>query len=326
MFSRCSCIFGRRLTAFAAAAALLSLLPQAQAADFVVSESDLAKPLSVVAYGDMRFTDPANTSATNPVVRKWLVDKIASEHPAALLLSGDVPWHGAEKNDYAVFRRESQAWRNARIRIYPALGNHELNGDPQECIQNWWTAFPELRPRRWYSVQLGERFYLLNLDSNSALLPGSDQDRWIRHELSSLPQSVQFVFVNLHHPPVSDFQEHGDASHNVRPNEKALADTLKKLQPGSRAQLIVTAGHVHNYERFLQDGIVYLVSGGGGATPRPVIRTAQDLYSSSQFPNYHYVKFVLDGSVLHAAMIRIANPSGGRPGWEQSDRFEIPRR
>ena len=29
-----------------------------------------------------------------------------------------------------------------KLRVYPALGNHELVGDTQKCLTNWWTAFP----------------------------------------------------------------------------------------------------------------------------------------------------------------------------------------
>src|SRR5260370_25994047 len=58
---------------------------------FVVPESQLSHPLTVITYGDTRFTDPANTTATNPKVRQWLVQRIAEERPDAVLLNGDLP-------------------------------------------------------------------------------------------------------------------------------------------------------------------------------------------------------------------------------------------
>ncbi len=310
-------------TAAFIAAGLLCAVAGCSAANFAVPQKDLTQPVIVIAYGDMRFTDPSNDSATDPKIRKWLVDKIAAERPAALLVSGDVPWHGDDLNDYAVFRTETESWRTAGLRVYPALGNHELNGDEVKDLDNWWSAFPELRPRRWYSVQLGDFIYILNADSNSPLTPGSDQDRWLRHELNSLPASVQFVFLTLHHPLVSDYQANGDASHNIRPNEAALAETLNRLQARSRAHFIVNAGHVHNYERFSQHGVTYLVSGGGGAKPLPIIRTRADLYQASGFPNYHYVKFVIRGSSAHAVMVRVEDPEGTSPVWREADTFEI---
>jgi hypothetical protein len=293
-------------------------------ADFEVKQSDLTKPVVLVTYGDTRFTDPANTDASNPAVRKWLVDRIARERPAAILISGDLPWHGAEKNDYAVFARETRPWREEHLRVYPALGNHELNGpDPNECLNNWHEAFPELQRKRWYSVALGKSIYLLNLDSNSSLLPGSEQDDWIHHELQQLPKSVGFVFVTLHHPPVSDFQPQGDASHNVRPNEAALANLLREFASTSRVKVIVNAGHVHNYERFRRAGITYLVSGGGGARPLPIVRGTDDQYKSDSFPNYHYVRWQLDGSTLKAVVFRVADGSAASPSWQTIDEFTV---
>ena len=294
-------------------------------ADFRISDSDLSHPLRIIVYGDMRFTDPSETAATNPKVRRWLVEQIVAEKPDAVLLSGDVPWHGGHAGDYDVYRRETQIWRDAHLRIYPALGNHEFSGGPdkQQCLENWWNAFPELHGRRWYSVQIGSSVYLLNLDSNSSLLAGSEQMGWIQAQLASLPATVRFIFFNLHHPPVVDVQENGDPSHNGRPNEHALAEFLAKAPEKSRVRFIVAAGHIHNYERFFQDGIVYLVSGGGGADPRPIVRGPADLYQDSGFPNYHYVRFVQDGEKLIGTMVRVADPDAATPTWQEKDHFAI---
>jgi len=123
-------------------------------ATFAVPDSELPRSITVIDYGDMRFTDPANTEVANPRARQLLAKKIASEHPDALQVSGDVPYAGANPKDYEQFRTETAAWRAEKLRVYPAIGNHEMVGDPSKAIQNWWAAFPELKGRRWYSVQL----------------------------------------------------------------------------------------------------------------------------------------------------------------------------
>ena len=61
---------------------------RADGPDLVRPGVDASRPLSVIVYGDTRFTDPKETSATNPKVRRWLVDKIAEEKPDAVLVSG----------------------------------------------------------------------------------------------------------------------------------------------------------------------------------------------------------------------------------------------
>jgi len=291
---------------------------------FTYADNELPSPLTFIAYGDTRFTDPANVTATDPAVRQWLVKKIASEAPAAILMSGDVPLSGSSKDDYAVFQTETQAWRDAHLRVFPALGNHEFRGaDAQQCLENWWNAFPQLRQRRWYSIALGSRVYATALDSNDSLLPNSDQTRWLVKQIQDLPKAVDFLVVTLHHPPVADIQTNLEPDPNPRPNEIALRDYLSKIAGQTHARIIINSGHIHNYERHLLDEVTYLVSGGGGARPHPVERTKDDLYQSSGFPNYHYVKFTLQADRLHAIMYRIADPEAAAYTFEPRDTFDI---
>jgi hypothetical protein len=291
---------------------------------FRVADTDLPSPVIFIAYGDMRFTDPTNVKSTNPVVRRWLVQRLADEHPAAVFLSGDVPLAGNVQNDYTVYHDETKPWRDAHLRVYPALGNHEFHGpDAQQCLENWWAAFPELRNRRWYSVQLGSRIYEICLDSDASLMPDSDQGRWVANQIENLPSSVDFVLISMHHPPAADIQKHIQVDHNPRPNEIALRDQLTKLQAKAHARIIVSAGHIHNYERLVVDDVVYLVSGGGGATPYFVERTPDDLYQSMLFPNYHYVKFVLKPDRLEATMYRITDPEASQLAAQAKDHFEV---
>lgn len=290
---------------------------------FLVEDKELRSPLTLIAYGDQRFTDPANTRRTNPRIRLWLVKQIAKEHPDAVIMNGDVPLAGNVVNDYAVFQAETKVWRNLNLHVYPALGNHEFVGEARQDLENWWNTFPELRGRRWYSAQLGSRVYLLALDSDTSLLPGSEQARWIEKQIEGLPASVDFVMVSLHHPPVADVQTHIEVDHNPRPNEMALRDYLSKAAKTSHAVFLVSAGHIHNYERNVVEGVTYLVSGGGGAPPYFVERTPEDLYQSILFPNYHYVKFTVEKDRLHAAMYRVANPEAEKLTVELKDSFDV---
>jgi acid phosphatase type 7 len=160
------------------------------------------------------------------------VQKIAEEHPDAILMNGDVPYSGDVVDDYNVFKTETEKWRTDHLRVYPALGNHEFHGDPQEALEHWWNAFPQMRDRRWYSVQLGKEIYTIALDSDASLKKGSDQLNWLNAQLTNLPRSTRFVFISLHHPPVADFQTRINVSHNPRPNEIELRDDLEELAPG----------------------------------------------------------------------------------------------
>jgi hypothetical protein len=293
------------------------------AATFSVADSALPDPLVLIAYGDTRFTQAGETEASSRKVRRALVARIAEENPAAIFINGDLPYHGITA-DYEVYRTETQVWRDKHLRVYPALGNHELSACYQgACLDRWWSAFPELRGRRWYSVAIGSKVLGIALDSDVSLMPGGDQRIWLESQLASLDTAVRLVLIVMHHPPVADLQTVKLVDHNVRPNEQALAAYLKTVAAHSMARFIVSAGHIHNYERLSQDGVAYLVSGGGGATPYEIDRPPEDLYRSAEFPNYHYVRFELHGQRLRCEMIRLEDPASAKPAhWQVKDRFE----
>ena len=286
---------------------------------FTVPTHDIPAEWTIIAYGDTRFTNPQNVTATNPKVRRWLVDKIAQEHPDALLISGDLPYNGASTNDYDVFRSETAPWRAAALRVYPALGNHELNGGEFLGLRNWWAEFPTLNHRRWYSVQFG-KVYVIALDSDTDLTPGTRQQLWLADQFAHLPRETQFVMIELHHPPVADTLV--PQLHLVRTNESALAIYLNSIAPKLHARLIVIAGHIHNYERFQQGNVTYLVDGGGGAKPYPVTRDPEDLYKNPPAVNYNYIRFHFDGTTLSATMFRV-DADKDTPIWDPRDSFTV---
>jgi acid phosphatase type 7 len=291
---------------------------------FSVPDSSLSDPLVLIAYGDIRFTQPGETGASSPKARRALVAKIAAENPAAIFINGDLPWHGITE-DYEVYRTETHVWRDKALKVYPALGNHEFAACFQSsCLDHWWTAFPQLRGLRWYSVAIGSKVLGIALDSVTSLMPGSEQRAWLESQLASLDSAVRLVLIVIHHPPVADLQTVKLVDHNARPNEQALAAYLTGAAAHSTARFIVSAGHIHNYERLAEGGVTYLVSGGGGATPYEIDRPPEDLYRGAEFPNYHYMRFELHGTALSGEMIRLEDPAAANPAhWQVKDRFEV---
>jgi hypothetical protein len=291
---------------------------------FTIADAELGARPVFIAYGDIRFTAEQETVASQPRARRALIAKIALERPAALFINGDLPWRGVAA-DYGVFRAETAPWRAANLRVYPALGNHEFAACAEaQCLERWWSEFPQLRARRWYSVAVGRRVLAAVLDSDASLADGSEQRQWLERQIDEMAPEVRFVVLVLHHPPVADLQRGEFANHNPRSNELALAGWLDRAAPRSRARFVVSAGHMHNYERRESGGVMYLVSGGGGAQPYPVERTAGDLYRGTDFPNFHYVRFELQDDRLVAEMIRLSDYAADAPShWETRDRFVL---
>ena len=101
-----------------------------------------------------------------------------------MLINGDVPLRGIAA-DYGLLHRETAAWRELGLRVYPALGNHEFaQCEEWVCLDLWWGEFPALRGHRWYSVRLGTQVLCIALDSDASLLPGSEQRTWLEGQVA----------------------------------------------------------------------------------------------------------------------------------------------
>jgi len=101
----------------------------------------------------------------------------------------------------------------------------------------------------------------------------------------------------------------------------AVVDLLNKEKLKSKAKFVVVAGHIHNYERFQQDGVVYLVSGGGEPRSKQSSVPQQTFIRTTPSPTSTMVKFVFNGDTVDATMYRLADSSGSV--WEAKDTFKV---
>jgi acid phosphatase type 7 len=255
-------------------------------------------------------------------VRKWLAQKVAEEKPDVLLLTGDMPFHGSDPADWKVYSQETAAWTQERLRIYPTIGNHEGLPDPAKGLTNYFAAYPQLENHNYYSVQLGN-VYLITLDSSTFMGAGSTQHRWLEAQVAHIPSSADFVFLLFHTPLVSDLQT-AFMLGIPDPTTLSLRHELETWAGKSRAKFVVFNGHIHNYERFEMNGIMHVISGGGGARPYPIfIRGDQDLYQARTYPNFNYVVITLEGKHAEAKMYRVVDPDAADKRVELKDSFVL---
>ena len=307
------------------------LLPYCLLAGLMPAAQTLPQPVEIklnqsshvhfIAYGDTRFTDPADTIASNPEVRRELVKAIAAAHPDFVTFGGDITYNGNNPNDWKVYDSETAIWRRQHIPVYPALGNHDLHGDIKLSVANYFERYPELNNSLYYSVSTGNMLMLF-LDSALDETSGAQGD-WLRKKLSTVPANVDFVTIVMHHPPYtssSDEKTYG-GGHSARPAEQALARFLEEHQKQMRARIVVFAGHVHNYEHHEHGGVTYFVSGGGGAHAYPIERKPDDLFQSKEI-NYHYIDVKVETGKMVAIMNRLELKNGVST-WSQPDRVSI---
>ena len=282
---------------------------------------DLKTPFHFIAYGDTRFHDPKDTQAANPPVRVALVDAIAKANPAFICFTGDIVYNGYDKNDWKVWDGETSVWRENKIPIFPALGNHDLHGDEKIALGNYFERFPDLRNSLYYSVRAANAL-LLVLDSSLEESAGP-QGQWLADKLNHVPADVDFVFLMFHHPPYtssSDAKLLG-GGHSARSTEQALAKVLEARQAHAPFRIVVFSGHVHNYERHEHGGVTYFVSGGGAAHAYPIERAPDDPFQSKEI-NYHYLQVDVDRGQLKVTMNRL-DLTSGKAVWTQPDSVTI---
>jgi Icc-related predicted phosphoesterase len=278
-------------------------------------------PFHFVAYGDTRFHDPNDTEAANPAVRVALVQAIAAANPAFVCFTGDIVYNGNDANDWKTWDGETSIWRDEKIPIYPALGNHDLHGDEKVALGNYFQRFPDLKNSRYYSVRAANTLTLV-LDSSLDETAGL-QGQWLINKLDNLPSDVDFVFFVFHHPPYtssSDEKKHG-GGHSARSTEQQLAKMLEERQAHARVRFVVFSGHVHNYERHEHGGVTYFVSGGGAAHAYPIERAPDDPFQSKQV-NYHYLLVEVEHQHLKVTMNRV-ELKDGKAAWTQPDSVKI---
>lgn len=297
----------------------------ATAPSFIVNDIKPGQDLRILVYGDMRFTDPSNTADTSPRVRKWLAQKVADEKPDAMLVTGDIPFHGSDPEDWKVFQQEAASWSEDHLRVYPTVGNHEVIPDPHAGYANYFAAFPQLHGDHIYSVLLGN-VYVIALNTTEPIWPKGYQADWLKSQLDHIPQQADFVFFLLHVPLIADVQSEFLA--NIpSPDLLSLRQYLESRVASIRQKMIVVSGHIHNYERFEQKGITHVISGGGGAKPYPVyLAGPEDLYQDKAFPNFNYVIFTIHGAHADATMYRVADPNAAKFSVEVKDRFSLDAR
>lgn len=287
---------------------------------FVLPVTRAGQPLRIVVYGDMRFTDPANTKDTDPRARKFLAAQVGTVHADVLLITGDIPFHGSDPADWQIFRQEAASWVNGPGHVYPAYGNHELLWDAAAGHRNFDINFPQLHGNGFYSVLMGN-VLLITLNSTEPLWPASKQADWLRTQLDHVPPQVDFVFFQMHVPLMADTQSEFIANIPA-PEGVALRRYLEARAITARQKYIAVYGHIHNYERFELNGITHLISGGGGAHPYPVfLRGPQDQYKDTGFPVFHYIVIDVDGKQATGTMYKIADPNALEYTVEAKDHF-----
>lgn len=238
----------------------------------------------------------------------------ATEPAAAFLLhTGDVVYPNGLRADYE--ERFFAPYRHlvAAINFWPCLGNHDLGDDGTAAAYREVFELPDNGPA---GVPPEGAYWFDYASARIAVVDSNQDEAMLRDRVAPWLQAVladptpRWKFVVCHHPPYTGGK--------YMPDERSQRTLVPVLEAAGVD--MVFNGHDHNYQRTLPlrggqvvepgQGIVYVVTGAGGATlyeartPRPAYVAALD----DQQWSFTHVRIdeaelrlrqiALDGSVL----------------------------
>jgi predicted phosphodiesterase len=240
------------------------------------TERDRAAPHRIVVLGDTRSNHDDHRS---------VVAGVEAEAPDLVLHVGDLVADGETAAGWGTFF-DIEAALLRSVPEYTAIGNHEGNGS----LYLEHLALPpgSPSPELYYSFRYSTSAFVAVDVYQSDIVPGSTQHTWIADTLEAFAAdpAVRHVFVYLHHGPY-DSGPHG--------SQTGVRDHLVPLFEAYGVDMVF-AGHDHTYERSTVSGIVYVVTGGGGA---PLYSSAGDWWTEVTEASLHYCVVDVDGPLIH---------------------------
>ncbi len=186
----------------------------------------------------------------------------------ALLITGDLIYEDgdSELTDASVIRPYAATF--TKTEIIAALGNHDTESDEGSDIMRRLG-----RPSSVYVQDVGP-VRVVSLNSNNV---NSSQTAWLNQVLGQARPTNSWLIAVMHHPAYSS-GDHGSED-SVR---RAWAPVFAR-----HGVDLALSGHDHNYERTKpQNGVTYIVSGGGGAELRDVGRSS---FTATSAKKHHFV-------------------------------------
>jgi len=188
----------------------------------------------------------------------------------------------------------------ANVPLLAVFGNHEVIMG-RTIFEGFFRPPPSNTSpsERYYSATIGD-VHIATVDVYALEL--EPHLEWLQRDLTSSNAPFKMVFM---HPPLFTMSNHLP--------EVALRAQLQPVLQAGGAQLLVT-GHNHVYERFMQGGIRYVVTGGGGAPLYGINDNANaDNGTATRITaasTLHFVQGSVDGRKMKLEVISV--PDGTR--------------
>lgn len=251
--------------------------------EFSFATFPAAGKFTFAVYGDTQDELPNFSQAER---HKLVADRIAQEEEVLFVLNvGDLVNDG---NDAANWDRYFNAARNmvATKTVFPARGNHDGN----DLYYDIFGVLP------YYSFDCADAHFTI-LDSIDNPIGQTD---WLYNDLAN---EKEWKFVFSHHPIYTSETNHFGGWENFRNEWENIFI--------SQGVDVVWNGHIHAYERYLENNIMYMVVGIGGGPYSTLSTDKYPGYRNSLERSLGYAKVTIDpdaGTAL-VQVVRVADIS-----------------
>lgn len=260
---------------------------------------------AVEVNAPFKFAVIGDTEA-RPHINDHLAKLIWGERPNFVINLGDLTDSGKEPHRYE-WTHEYFLGMNqltSRVPLFAVPGN----GEDDLYWYNHYHNYPP--PEGFYQFTYGDATFFI-LDSNqreSEFIPGGKQYRWLDEQLTACKSKWKFV---CHHHAAYTGEE--DDYGNTWETESQFGDPfVQKIIPLYEKHSVdfVMFGHLHLYERSrpirrgevdLNDGVVYLLAGGGGGNLEDFAPTPA-FFSAKTHRGHHYVTMEVAGDSIEMRM------------------------
>jgi len=210
-------------------------------------------------------------SRSHPDKFEQLIAQIVKLKPVFVVMTGDLITSGGKEVSVDSLQKEwnkqflmpTQRFVESGIPLYPVIGNHDVSKKNPVSEKLYCDQFNLPGNERWYSFNYGNsHFIVLNShEFGERHKVAGEQLEWLKLDLRTTKAENNFLFI---HEPAYPVKEHLGSSLD---KYSADRDTLWALL-NKHAVDIFFAGHEHIYHRSVHDGLLHIISGGGGAPIR----------------------------------------------------------
>lgn len=265
---------------------------------FLTAPAD-GEEFKMVIIGDNR----PRTTIEQPAEFAQFAQMIVAEQPHIVIMSGDFVMEVTEDHADNLLMWEHFTNISDTIGhyapIYAVLGNHDTGAKTGELrLEYYFDAFVQYgEPSTYYSFDYAGVHFTM-LDSEQHGIEGriiGDQLAWLENDLETTSSEMKFVVI---HRPLYPIAHIDDSYYDIPAAER---EAVQALYEEHNVSLLIT-GHDHCFNRLTVNGIVQVISGGGGAP----------LYNHPTWKGgyYHYVRTNVSASHINITSIKLDGSVG----------------